>query len=42
MLVIGLPAALIALLSLGELAGALRRDDTDDAVAPPTAARPTA
>jgi signal peptidase len=42
MLVIGLPAALIALLSLAELAGALRRDAGDDAVASPSTPLPTA
>ena len=34
MLVIGVPAALIALLSLVELAGALRREDSADALPP--------
>lgn len=39
MVVIGVPAGLIALLSLVEIARAMRRDDTDDAVAgEPTAA----
>ncbi len=42
MLVIGLPAALIALLSLAELAGALRRDEGDDALAPSATPLPTA
>ena len=42
MLVVGLPAALIALLSLVELAGALRRPDTEDDLALPSTVLPAA
>jgi signal peptidase I len=42
MLVIGLPAALIALLAMVELAGAVRKDGPSDAAVPPAVALPAA